>query len=86
MKFASLTNVLDWKRARGESKDQVDIALIDAWVAKHPLMQIDTSARLTVLRFRNSWNLMYRKIIRSLKKSSLNTLRWRIIKSIKGTR
>lgn len=86
IKFASLANVRDWKRARGEPKDQIDIALIDAWVARHPFMLMGGSARLTALRLRNSWNSMFRKMIRVLKKSSLNSARRRIIKSIKGVR
>ena len=75
MKFASLVNVREWKRARGEPKDHVDVALIDAWVANHPLSLIGAKARLTVLRH---------KIIRSLKGSALNSVRRRIIKSIKA--
>jgi hypothetical protein len=58
LKFASLANVRAWKRARGEPKDHVDVALIDAWTASHPLSLIGADARLATLRLRRFVNSM----------------------------
>jgi phosphoribosylanthranilate isomerase len=84
MKFALLANVRDWKCARGKIKDQVDIALIDDWVAKPLLMMMRARACMAMLRFRNSCTSMFRKIISVLRKSSLNSARRRITRSIKS--
>jgi len=83
MKFASLAKVRNWKQARGEPKDYNDVALIDAWAARHDPSLANSGARSTLLRLRNSFFFMRKRIIRSLKKSSLNSFRWRIIKSLR---
>ncbi|MGD0729652.1 MAG: hypothetical protein ABR956_00205 [Terracidiphilus sp.] len=86
MKFASLANVRDWKLARGEAKDQVDVALIDVWTAKHMPTKVGLKARATARRLWFTVIFMRRKMIRSLKESSLNSVRRGIKKKIRRQR
>jgi len=53
MKFASLANLREWKRARGERKDQLDVALIDAFLATSPLSQVSAGVHWTALHLRD---------------------------------
>jgi hypothetical protein len=84
MKFVSLGNVREWKRARDEPEDQVDVAFIDAWAARHPASVIDASARLTTRHIGSSLSSARKRMIRSMKTSTLNSVRRKIIKWIKG--
>ena len=84
MKFVSLGNVREWKRARDEPEDQVDVAFIDAWAARHPASVIDASARLTTPHIGSSLSSARKRMIRSMKTSTLNSVRRKIIKWIKG--